>query len=201
MKYISIATINKALHRVHESRKQEHITGTPASGLFQNYFPINKYITTPEQIQEYSDKRPDFSVERLENDKLTPHLFVEIKSLVNSNFNEIMDQLFDTILKTVDAVPGSNYSVFIIAMKGTKIAFLEFHSFQSLLDENGITNYRGFVPLSYRMEAESYFEINRDWGMSNLIKYLKYRYELNIPFDKLKELGVEYTSKIPYPHI
>ena len=99
MKYIFKKTIEKALHRVHDANTQEHITGAPASGLLQHYFPLNKYITAPEQIQPISRKRPDFTVERLENDEnFIPHLFVEIKSLVNSNFNEIMDQLYDTVL-------------------------------------------------------------------------------------------------------
>ncbi len=201
MKYISINTINRALHRVHEANTQEHITGTPASGLLQHYFPLNKYKTTPEQIQAMSRRRPDFSVERLENDeKFIPHLFVERKSLVNSNFNDIMDQLYGTVLETLD-IGDSDFSVFIIAMKGTKIAFFEFHSFVSLLDEYGINNYKGFVPLTYRMEGESFFGINNDWGVTNLIKYPRYRSELDIPIDVLNRLGVQSTTKIPHPHI
>jgi hypothetical protein len=80
---------------------------------------------TPEQIQPVSRKRPDFSIEILENDKFIPHLFVEIKSLVNSNFNDIMDQLYSTVLETVD-LGDTDFSVFVIAMKGTNIAFSNF---------------------------------------------------------------------------
>ena len=187
MKYISIKTVEMALHRIAGSR-QEHTTGTAASGLLQHYFPLNKYITTPEQIKYFSNRKPDFSVERLKNNTyFTPHLFVEIKSLINSNFNEILDQLYDTILHTVD---HNDFSVFIIAMKGTKIAFFEFHSFVSLLDEHGIENYMGFMPLNYRMPAQMYFEINEEQGISNLINFLKYRTELNIPVEELNRLGV-----------
>ncbi len=56
MKYLSVRTITKALHRIYGDNTQEHVTGTPASGLLQNYFPINKFITTPEQIQDISNK-------------------------------------------------------------------------------------------------------------------------------------------------
>jgi len=200
MKYLSVNTIVKALHRVNESNTQEHRTGTPCSGLLHHYFPLDKYIMTPEQIQPVSRKRPDFSIEILENDKFIPHLFVEIKSLVNSNFNDIMDQLYRTVLETVD-LGDTNFSVFVIAMKGTKIAFFEFHSFVSLLDEYGINNYNGFVPLSFRMPGEAFFEINKDLGITNLIKYLKYRSELDIPIDVLNRLGVLSTTNIPHPHI
>lgn len=63
MKYLSVKTINTALHRIYEGDiTHEHRTGTAASGLIQNYFPIERYITTPEQIQEGSNKRPDFSI-------------------------------------------------------------------------------------------------------------------------------------------
>lgn len=86
-------------------------------------------------------------------------------------------------------------------MKGTKIAFFEFHSFVSLLDEYGIKNYNGFVPLSFRMPGEAFFEVNKDLGITNLIKYLKYRFELDIPLDVLKRLGVQSTTNIPHPHI
>lgn len=169
MKYLSVKTIVKALHRVNESNTQEHITGTPCSGLLQHYFPLDKYIMTPEQIQPLSRRRPDFSIEILENDKFIPHLFVEIKSLVNSNFNNIMDQLESTVLETVD-LGDTGFSVFVVAMKGTKIAFFEFHSFVSLLDEYGIKNYNGFIPLSYRMPGEAFFEINKHLDITNLKK-------------------------------
>ena len=202
MKYLSIPTITKSLHRIYEDKTYEHRTGTPASGLLQHYFPINKYITTPEQIQDISRKKPDFTVERLENEKLVPHLFVEIKSLVNSNFNDIMDQLHDTILHTVDnhGLSGGSFSVFIIAMKGTKIAFFEFHSFVSLLDEYNIANYKGFIPLGYNIPASEFFSIN---SKATLIDYLQHISKVDVPskVEVLKALGVEYTSKIKHPHI
>ena len=79
--------------------------------------------------------------------ELTQVLFVEVKSLVNSNFNDILDQLYDSILNVVD-VQGGSFSTFVIAMKGTKIAIYHFGSYVSLLDELGLPNYRGFTPVN-----------------------------------------------------
>jgi hypothetical protein len=200
MKYLSVRTIVASLHRVHQGNNKEHVTGTPATGLLVNYFPQDRYAITPEQIQ-ISNRKPDLSVELLnDNDELVPHVFVELKSLVNSNFNDIMDQLYDTVLETVDT-GDTDFAVYVIAMKGAKIAMFEFHSYVSLLDEYNIMNYKGFIPMTYRMPGESFFEINHEQGNSNLINFLKYRCEFSDSKSHLETLGVESTSKIKYPHI
>lgn len=42
---------------------------------------------------------------------------MEIKSLINSNFNNILNQLYDTILETVDSVGlKGDYAVYVIAI-------------------------------------------------------------------------------------
>lgn len=203
MKYISVLTIKKALHRIYEGNTQEHRTGTAASGLLNNYFPLDRFIITPEQILE-SNKRPDFTIEKLKNDKFYHYAFVEIKSLINSNFNDILDQLHDTILETVDSL-GGEYVIYVMAMKGSKIAFFVFHSYVGLLEEYDIMNYKGFIPLNYVIPAEKYFNINQEYYNNNnlgLIEYLKHATKLNIPGpDILRAQGVESTANIPHPHI
>jgi len=52
MKYLTVPTRNKALHRGYEGNTNEDRTGTAASGLLHHYFLIEKYIVTPEQTQE-----------------------------------------------------------------------------------------------------------------------------------------------------
>jgi hypothetical protein len=201
MKYLSVKPIVVALHRILDaSNTKEHRTGTGTSGLLQNYFPINGFVTTPEQIQESSNKRPDFSVERLENDKLVPHVFVEVKSIVNSeNFDDILDQLETAVLETVD-LSGGKFTIFIFAMKGVKAAFLEYHTFQSLLDENGIVNYKGFIPLNYNIPEDKFFNINEN---SQPVDYFIYENRTSVPTEpeQLRALGVESSSKIKHPYI
>jgi hypothetical protein len=200
MKYMSVPTIAKALHRVNEGNTQEHRTGTPALGLVRHYFPEERFAITAEQIQ-ISNKRPDLSVELLTDDgKFVPHTFVEMKSLVNKNFDDMLDQLSDTILETVD-LGETDYCVYVLAMKGTRIAILEYHSYASLLDEYNILNYKGFVPATYRMSAESYFDINQAQGISNLIKFLHYKLEFTPSKSELEALGLKSSPKLPYPYI
>lgn len=171
MKYLSYKTITAALHRIHDgTNSMEHRTGTLANSLVNHYFNLKKiFVITPEQIQDISRKRPDFAIERLEGDTFIPLAFVEIKSLVNSDFNSIMDQLYDTILHTVD-FEGGAFSVYVIAMKASKIAFFQFYSYVTLLDEYGVPNYKGFIPLNQLIPAFNFMDINHT---GDLIDYLK----------------------------
>jgi hypothetical protein len=167
----------------------EHRTSSATSGILHNYFPIDKFLITAEQTQIVSMKRPDYTIEKLENGDFTFHLFVVVKSLIISKFSLIMDQLHDTILHAV-AYTGGTFSVFVIAMKGSKIAFFQFCSYASLLDEYGITNYKGFIPLNYRIPYGEYAYINNG---NNLVDYLTYlvRYDIHTDKDSLTSLGVE----------
>ena len=125
MKYLSIKTINVALKRIHEGdNTMEHRTSTAANSLISKYFSIENFTSSSKQIKDIPRKSLDFSIERLQGESLVPHALVEIKSLVNSDsyFNSIMDQLYDTILNRVDN-NGIYLSVFVIAMKASKIAF------------------------------------------------------------------------------
>jgi hypothetical protein len=157
--YTNLPTITAALYRIiHENVTREHRTSTATSGLIQHYYPINRYITTPETMLDTgigTFKKPDYIVETLNSsNKLYNVVYVEVKSLINSNFNDILDQLYDSILYTVDA-DGGDFSAFIIAMKGTKIAFFHFSSYVSLLEELGIPNYKGFTPLNYILSTDN----------------------------------------------
>lgn len=174
MKYLSMKLIKIALNRIHQGdNTMEHRTGTATNSLLQNYFTLDRFTCNPEQIQDISRKRPDFAIERVSGDSLVPHLFVEIKSLVNSDFNNVMDQLYDTILSTVDNQGGS-FSVFVIAMKASKIAFFQFYSFGGLLD--GIIHYRGFIPLNKLIPAQQFMDINHTTVLIEYLRYIKKYY-------------------------
>ncbi len=200
MKYLSVKTIEVALNRiVMGDNTFEHRTGTAANSLVTHYFPLSKFTCTPEQIQDLSNKKPDLSIERLCGENLVPHCFVELKSVIRSNFDDILDQLYDTILNTVDFQDGL-FSTFVIAMKGTEIAFFQFYSYISLLDEYNIAHYKGFIPLNQLIPAYPYGDIN---DKHELIDYLKYisKYTMATDSNKLTNLGVKSTHKIPFPHI
>lgn len=192
-----------ALHRITNGNDtMEHRTSTATCGLLQNYYPLNKnFIFTPEQSQETvfgTLKKPDYCVEKLVNNDFVKVVFVEVKSLVNSNFNAILDQLYDSILNVVD-VEGNTFSAFVIAMKGTKIAIFHLFSYVSLLDELGIPNYNGFTPVNQILTPSQWLEI---YKTEDLMGYSNYVNNFKIPnSDILAQQGVESTSNIPYPHI
>lgn len=201
MKYLSVKPIAVSIHRILEPHNtREHRTSTATSGLFQNYFDINRFVTTPEQIQDASNKRPDYAVEKLEDSKLVPHLFAEVKRVTSSaNFDDILDQLEKAIVETVGD-SCVNLTVFIVVMKGIKIGFLEYYSYKTLLDESGIPNYKGFVPLTYNMSEEEFLDINQS---SQPVDHFIYENRTNVPTDPkyLRRLGVESSSKVKHPYI
>ena len=71
MKYLSVPTITRALHRIFQGNTNEHRTSSATSGLLHNYFSKDKYIITPEQIQ-YSQRIPDYTIEKLKDGELVP---------------------------------------------------------------------------------------------------------------------------------
>ena len=138
MKYFNLIALNKAIIRIREGDiTHEHRTGTVANGLANHYFDRNKFAITPEQTQLSTGKRPDLSIEQYitHTDKFVPHCFVEVKSLINGNFPKIVEQLHDTIFIAIDDLGFSDgtFSTFVIAMKGTRIAFFLYVSFFFLL--------------------------------------------------------------------
>jgi len=204
MKYFTSKPILAAMQRItDEHSRYEHRVGTVAATIMPMYFPADKFTITPEQIQIGTRKRPDLTIESLENvngvDKLILHCFVELKSLVNSNFDDILDQLSDSIQFALDDNP--NTSAFIIAIKGLKIAFYTYHNCIDILEQGkGLIHYKGFVPLPYVFSFKDYISVNPE---SNPIDFLRHIVKLpGIPdTESLINQGVGKTDKLDTPHI
>jgi len=198
MKYFNFKAINLAIQRLtYENSQSEHRVGSIVGTILPVYFPAETYTITPEQIQIGTFKRPDFTIEKVDEDRLIIHCFVELKSLTNSNFNDILDQLSNSIMVAMDNNP--NVSAFIIAVKGLKIAFYTYHNCIDILDDANICHYKGFIPLHYSLSYKEYLEANPD---SSLIDYLKHFRRLSwVSKDELIRNGVEMTNNLPYPHI
>ena len=136
---------------------------------------------------------------------LNPHTFAEVKSLINSKFYAILDELGVFIVYAMDT---NNFSCYVIAMKGTKIAFFIYYNYGNLLTEYGIFNYNGFVPLNYIIHIKIYMEINYMYfneGQGKhefVIEYIKQlKQGVETDSQTLKKIGVESTTKVSHPHI
>lgn len=125
---------------------------------------MDKFVVTPEQIKGFTNKRPYLAIEKYLSDKnyFIAYCFIEVKSIINSHFSNIIDQLHDTLFVGIDDYGDitGNYSVYMIAMKETKIPFYTYHYFTSLLDECDILNYKGFTPFNYQIPKAQYLDIN-----------------------------------------
>ena len=204
MKYWDIHALNSSIARIRDGNiTHEHRTGTAAFGLARFYFPVETFAITPEQTQVFTNKRPDLAVEKFTGD-FSPHCFIEVKSLINSNFDNILDQLFSTLFVAMDDYGSStgNYSVFMIGIKGTKIAFYTYHSFSSLLDDYDISNYKGFIPLNYEIPRDQYLDFNNEFSLVEP-SYDVYIRRLNFTTSSriLTELDAMHTKSIKHPHI
>lgn len=207
MKYFNITSLQATIVRIREGNiTHEHRTGTAATGLIRNYFPIEKFAVTPEQIQEFTKKKPDLAIEKfIPHNSYFVHLcFVELKSIVNSSINNIPNQLFNTLYVAIDDYGSlsDNFSVFMLDMKGTKVAFYVYHSFGPLLDDYDINNYKGFMPLNYLIPESQFLDF---WGYFPLAEQTYELYMRRLEFEtdptKLRDLGALETEKFKHPHV
>jgi hypothetical protein len=120
------------------TKKFEHHVSTWACTKLHEVFPQSgDWLITPEQRDRYSNKKPDFIVERAINrTNITTYLCMEIKKEAGDRFEDTLDQLANSIEESIDS--QQIFEVYAMAQAGLKIGFFEFHSDQDNLDEEEI---------------------------------------------------------------
>lgn len=198
MSYLNVKSIELALVRVN-NESPEHRTSTVTNGLLNYYFARDKFAITPEQKQG-SNRRPDLSLERVENNSLVYHAGIELKSHKGDSFSKAANQLQEAITETIDST--NKYTVYAIIVKGKSIGFFVYYSYASLLDENGITNYEGFMPINFVIPFSALVALNNN--AYNDLDYANYMSNFPlVPSDSitLTELGVRSNDDFKFPFI
>lgn len=89
------------LHTTNSPISYEWHIGTVMNTVLCHYFTSDDWAVTPEQIQEETNQKPDFVVEKVKtvNDRfwLFPHIYVEIKKDTEAGFIQAMNQVVETI--------------------------------------------------------------------------------------------------------
>ena len=204
MLYSEIKGIQLALARV-KNNAAEHITSTVTNGLANHYFTSNKFTITPEARQG-NEARPDYVIERIHNNNLVIHIAIEIKSHSGDSFQKAAEQLQSAITETMVEGDNETYCIYAIIVKGTRIAFFVYYSYASELDEQGINNYKGFIPINFEIPRSALNELNDNsnnpFTDTDYNNYLN-NFPLNVPRDaiSLTQLNVQSDSYFRFPYI
>lgn len=141
--------------------KYEHHVGSWACTKLKQVFSNENWAITPEQIDRYTKKKPDFVLERASlaapsqsipgpHVTLTLHLAMELKK-PDQRIEDALVQLCESLEETVDEkgnTSGSEFEIFAVVQSGLEIGFFEFHMDRSNLDELGVSHFRGCVSLT-----------------------------------------------------
>lgn len=141
------------------ARNYEHHVATWACTKLYEIFPKSgEWTITPEQKDTFSGKKPDIIVEKISQEdwdiSMKLYLCMELKKEKGDRFEDALNQLVTSIIGTVDS--NQTFEVYAVVQVGRKIAFFEYHSDESNLDEEGIPHFRGCISLtqSYHIQGK-----------------------------------------------
>lgn len=125
----------------------EHHVGSWACTILKDVFGSPHWIITPERRDDYTNKRPDFVVEKLEGNTATYHLVMELKS------NDKRIRFEDAVIQTVEHISQTmehRIECFVIVQCGRRIGFFEYHNDVGDLDEEEIPHFKGCVSVTQK---------------------------------------------------
>lgn len=141
-----------------ERKYYEHYVASWGCTISNLVFTGQEWISTPERRDDYSGRKPDWSVYKMFTTKdnkqgAKPHVLTEYKSVKGDRFEKALDQTVDDYAETMDAAGQQSgvYDVFIVIIKGTKIGFFEYHN-DTDLDVYGIPNFKSCTYLTQDYE-------------------------------------------------
>jgi len=210
MKYLGVQNIVGLLNQLVLSANQ-NTSNDLKSGLLRNYFSNGNFATRMLNNSASGLNTPVTVLGKVEQEAITPHAFITNdgfigQNTIGSSFGDILKNIIESELLTeyVDSM-GENYTVYIIIIKGTYIAFFEYFSIASLLEANDIENYEGFIPLQKIFTYKEFLDINSNSTPGDYLQYLQDKNALNLSIstnvDHLRSIGVEGNNLFQHPHI
>jgi hypothetical protein len=170
-----------------QNGKLEYLTSRITLQLLRIHFSPEHWSIVAEYYTEEA-KKPDYVVEKIENNKLTPHIFVECKSKKGDSFNKAVHQLTEASQITADELSG-NYSLWFIVTRNDKIGFYLYSNDRSNLEEDGIPNYNGAIPVNQLKFLQKKHNIKL--GVS-LPDWLDYKAKGKFPVEEEKKKGATF---------
>lgn len=153
--YLSSPVLQKAKETIvsrNGAKHYEHRVGTWMGTLLKNVFAGDPWAITPERRDEYTNKKPDFVIQKLQpNNEFTIHLICEIKKHKGDRMENALNQAVKDIAMTIDDKgyqTDSKTEAFVIIQRGLDIGFFEYHNDIDNLEEEYIDHFRGCVSLT-----------------------------------------------------
>ena len=150
--YMHTPIIQQAVYKMQQAPdKKEYEVGRVILTILRKYFTLeDNWAITPE-FRVPEKKRPDFCLEKFtpdENVKFRPKIFVEIKSTTGDSIEKATDQVTEALPVTLDEL-GGEFDCFLIVVRGSKLAFYEYHNDRDNLTEDKLIHYHGAIPFNH----------------------------------------------------
>lgn len=125
--------------------------------IFGKIYPQDEGWSIVSQYLVPEIKRPDRLIEKYTEPVLgtvggkanfSPHIFVELKSAKGDSLEKAVNQTTSSMPQTVDKA-GKKYTMYLIIVKGKRIAFFEYHNDRDNLYYDGVLNTKGAIPFNH----------------------------------------------------
>lgn len=141
--YYHLPAIKEAINIVPQRGTSEDEVTRYMSGILTHYFPIGEDWTVVPQYRTTNNKIPDFTVENFLHGRFNSRIYVELKSTTGDSIPAAMIQLTGSVILRFG--DGETNEGFLIVVKGTSIAFLEYFAY---LDDGETSHFHRAIPFN-----------------------------------------------------
>jgi hypothetical protein len=108
---------------------------------------------------------------------LQPKLFVEINKLGGDSLKKTMEQAADAAKFAADE--DESMSIMLIIIWGNEIAFYEYYNYRTELEDKGVKNYKGLIPLAQKVPKGQIENVD----LTNIVENLSHTAKKSTEFE------------------